>query len=137
MCVHVCVRACSEKDCEVETCYTSFYMFLCQIEQVLQCVCYSLSCTCRVLAAHHDTDWDDLRCRAITTAPTAECPICISPILPTSNSSHTPSRPISLLFCGHLLHETCVISLEQYCTISDLPQCPLYRAAYQRQPLYH
>jgi hypothetical protein len=104
--------------------------------------------TMRILDHHSSlalTDWPTLRCRAIQNTSTAECPICISPILrdpspapPTSHAHHT-QRPISLLSCGHLLHAACVSALEQYCTADascGLPLCPFCRAPYHRQTLH-
>ncbi|CAI8044609.1 RING finger protein 32 [Geodia barretti] len=92
-------------------------------------------------AALSSIDWSSLQIKARETASTSECPICIAPLLPpqatpTGHAHRDRRRPISLLSCGHMLHQTCVSSLERFCTTDgELSLCPLCRAPYLRQTL--
>lgn len=45
-------------------------------------------------------------------------------------------RPLSVLSCGHVLHEVCIEALEKFTNATNLHLCPLCRAPYQRIP-YH
>lgn len=63
-------------------------------------------------------------------------PICTpsSSELPTSKSlaPQNRPRPLSVLSCGHVLHEVCIEAMERFCSADTMHMCPLCRTPYQR-----
>lgn len=117
-------------------------------------------------ATSSDVPWEKIRCKASEHFST-DCSVCLAPLIPgydpsaysksqlhstsiassisTFISDPPPSRarPLSLLSCGHLLHEVCIEALERFACGGDsyglhsVTQhlCPLCRTPYLRTPL--
>ena len=91
-------------------------------------------------------NWEDIRSKA-SEYLSSDCSVCLGVLVPHANSNPVSSnhshnlplvssvRPLSLLSCGHLLHETCIQALEKFASEETLHLCPLCRAPYQRTPM--
>ena len=99
--------------------------------------------------------WEEVRSKASEHLMN-DCSVCLMALLsdssPVNGSEASPDpspslleqgRPLSLLSCGHVLHETCIEALERFTSTpsgsgnkSSTPYlCPLCRAPYSRTPL--
>lgn len=101
--------------------------------------------------------WDEVRLK-VDKHLSGDCSVCLMPLLSefdttdgTERGVRAPSmsrgRPLSLLSCGHVLHQTCIEALERFsheplavgtgdCT--SVPYlCPLCRTLYSRTSLWN
>jgi len=99
--------------------------------------------------------WDEVRCKAGEHL-SSDCSVCLMPLSASAGSAgHVimdatdlsssrvtgHSRPLSLLSCGHVLHETCIEALEHFTAPpgnsdssrkSPMYLCPLCRTPYKK-----
>lgn len=87
-------------------------------------------CELHLMAA--ELDWELIRAKAGQHL-LSDCPVCLCP-LQLSQPRAVP-RPLSVLSCGHLLHEICIEALEKFSSEETVHLCPLCRAPYQRRPM--
>lgn len=119
-------------------------------------------------ATNGDVPWEKIRSKA-SEHFSNDCSVCLSPLIPgydpsvystthidptsvaissmSSNHPTSQARPLSLLSCGHLLHEVCIEALERFASTSGecdglgtfntatQKLCPLCRTPYLRTPL--
>ena len=91
--------------------------------------------------------WEEVQSKA-SQHFSSDCSVCLMPLLASAASAGevhavavSHGRPLSLLSCGHVLHETCIEALEHFAAPPETSEasresliylCPLCRTPYTR-----
>lgn len=79
-----------------------------------------------------ELDWEEI-CVKATQHLASDCSVCLCPL--QLSRPHAMPRSLSVLSCGHLLHEICIEALEKFSNDGTMHLCPLCRTPYQRTAL--
>ncbi|XP_018122625.1 RING finger protein 32-like [Xenopus laevis] len=86
-----------------------------------------------------EEEWERIQIKA-ARQEIFDCPICIMPLCCNSDtqrneerSSHS-SRPVVLLSCSHVFHQSCLHAFEEF-TVGESYICPLCRSPYKKKLL--
>ena len=113
--------SCSQRSNQVE-------ILLAQSDSTLS-ACREAMKRCEEQLMAGELDWEAVRVKARQHLA-SDCSVCLCPL--QLCQPYSMPRLLSVLSCGHLLHEICIKALEKFSNEGTVHLCPLCRTPYQR-----